>query len=135
MTLRWRAIMPLCLIFLMSFAVDGRIAVTATADNPESRVETLFGRSRWILIYDTRDGTWQTIDNSEAMQAAGGAGVQTGELLRRRGVTIVLTGQCGSKALDALSSAGIKVFRVSGGTVAEALRDYREGRLKPIGSQ
>ena len=47
-------------------------------------------------------------------------------------MAVVITGQCGPKALGALRSAGIKAYRASDCTVAEALRDFQAGRLKPI---
>jgi predicted Fe-Mo cluster-binding NifX family protein len=119
---------------LLSLALEGQVAITAKDSKPDSDVEALFGRARWILIYDAAKSTWQEIDNSAAAQAAGGAGVQTAQVLVQRGVKVLLTGQCGPKAMHALSAAGIKIFKVTGGTVAEALRDYQAGRLKPLDS-
>jgi predicted Fe-Mo cluster-binding NifX family protein len=124
--------MTACLVWLLALAVDGLVAIPATGAKPESDVESLFGRSRWILIYDTADQRWHPVDNSTGVQAAGGVGIQAAQLLIHRGVKVVLTGQCGPKALQALSAAGIKVFKVADGTVTEALRDYQEGRLKPL---
>jgi predicted Fe-Mo cluster-binding NifX family protein len=46
----------------------------------------------------------------------------------------VVTGNCGPKALQVLSAAEIKVFRSDARTVAEALEDFRAGRLVEVGS-
>jgi predicted Fe-Mo cluster-binding NifX family protein len=40
-----------------------------------------------------------------------------------------LTGYCGPKAFQTLAAAGIKVANDASGTVAEALADYKSGKL------
>jgi len=111
---------------------EPRIAVTSTGPRPESEVEARFGRAPWHLIYDPASGSWEAVDNTEAARAPGGAGTQAAEMLARRGVKVVITGQCGPTALRALSSAGIRVFQGAGRTVEKALRDYQAGRLAEV---
>jgi len=118
---------------LLVFALaNPRIAVTATGPKPESEVESRFARAPWFMIYDPGTRAWQPVDNSQASRRPGGAGREAAETLARRGVKIVITGQCGPNALRALASAGIKVFQASDCTVAEALRDYQAGKLREI---
>ena len=123
--------MYLLLSILMLFSgADAKVAVTAVGSNPDSQVDARFGRAAWYLIYDPAAGTWEAINHSENLPS--GAGPDAVAELKARGVKVVITGQCGPNALGALQSAGIKVYRASDCTVAEALRDYEGGRLKPI---
>lgn len=113
-------------------AASPKIAITSVGPNPESNVEPQFGRAPWFMIYDSDAGRWQAVDNSDTARAPGGAGRQAAEILARRGVRIVITGQCGPNAIRALSSAGIKVFQGADRAVAAALRDYQEGKLREL---
>jgi predicted Fe-Mo cluster-binding NifX family protein len=125
--------MSLAIALLLSLLLpDAKIAVTSTGPKPESEAEARFGRARWYLIYDPAGRSWEAVDNSQAAQAPGGAGTQAADMLARRGVTVVITGECGPKALRVLSSAGIKLFQAAGRTVTKALRDYEAGRLAEL---
>jgi predicted Fe-Mo cluster-binding NifX family protein len=123
--------MPFFLVLLMVLPLEGgKIAVAATGSTPDSAVDSRFGRAGWYMIYDPEDGGWEPLVNST--RAAGGAGRDAAEALSKKGVKIVITGKCGPKAMGALRSAGIRVFRASGCTVGAALEDYKAGRLKQI---
>ena len=113
-------------------AANPKIAVTSAGPNPESSVEPQFGRAPWFMIYDPGSDDWQAIDNSNTARSPGGAGRKAAETLVRRGVRIVITGQCGTNARRALSSAGIRIFQASDRTVKEALRDYQAGKLQEL---
>ena len=121
-----------CLLLLAAFANPDRIAVSASGPKPESKVEYRFARAPWFMIYDSGTKSWQSVDNSEAAESPSGAGKQAAKVLVDRGVKVVITGYCGTNAYQALSAAGIKIYEVSGGTVAEALRAYQAGRLTEL---
>jgi len=119
--------------FLMAFTLqEPKVAITTTGAEPASPVDARFGRSPWILIHDPVKDQWQSVDNSTAVGARGAAGVGTAQLLAQRGVKVVISGQCGPKALSVLSAAGIKVYDGSGRTAMQALSDYKAGRLAQI---
>jgi predicted Fe-Mo cluster-binding NifX family protein len=123
--------MPFFLALLtMILPAGGKIAITATGTTLESSIDSRFGRAAWYMIYDPANGGWEPVGNSAP--AAGGAGRDAAERLTRKGVKIVITGQCGAKAMGALRSAGIKVYRAAGCSVAKSLEDYKAGRLKRI---
>jgi predicted Fe-Mo cluster-binding NifX family protein len=119
-------------LLALIMAVAAKIAITSAGPNPESNVEPQFGRAPWFMIYDPGTSGWQAVDNSNTARAPGGAGREAAEALARRGVRIVITGQCGPNALRALSSAGIRIFQGSDRTVAAALRDYEAGKLREL---
>ena len=120
--------LPTLALLLALLLAEPKVAVTSTGPKPESEVETRFGRARWYLVYDPGSRSWEAVDHSQAAQTPGGAGPQAVQMLARRGVKVVITGECGPNALRALSSAGIKVFQGGGRTVAKALGDYQAGK-------
>jgi len=98
-----------------------RIAVSAKGSTPDSEVDPRFGRCAWFVIYDTKSGEFESIDNSASTTAASGAGVQTASRVTQAGVNRVVTGQCGPKATRGLESSGIEIVTGASGTVREAL--------------
>ncbi len=98
-----------------------KVAVSATGPTPDSNVDPRFGRCAWFVVYDTTDGTFESIDNAASVSAASGAGVQTVSRVAQAGVKRVVTGQCGPKATQGLTSSGIEIVTGASGTVREAL--------------
>jgi predicted Fe-Mo cluster-binding NifX family protein len=105
-----------------------RIVVTSSGDDLESAVSPIFGRSPSYLLVDTDSGAVERLANP-AVGAAGGAGIQAAEYVVRQGAQAVLTGNVGPNAFDVLSAAGVAVYLVSSGTVAEAVSAFRAGSL------
>jgi predicted Fe-Mo cluster-binding NifX family protein len=125
--------MPILAFLLMLAALaDPRVAVTSSGPKPDSNVEYRFARAPWFMIYDPATDAWQSVDNSKAAGNPSGAGREAAKVLVDRGVKVVITGYCGSNAHRALTAAGIKIYEVSGGTVAQALRAYQAGRLSEL---
>jgi predicted Fe-Mo cluster-binding NifX family protein len=59
-----------------------------------------------------------------------GAGIQSARLVAERGVKVVLTGNVGPNAHQALSAAGIEVVVGCSGTVSEAVERFKSGQLR-----
>jgi len=106
-----------------------KIAVTSTGDTVDSEVDPRLARASNFIVCETDTGETQVIDNTQSLNIASGAGVQTGENLSRLGVKCVITGHCGPKAFRTLQSAGIKVIIGAKGTVAEVIEQFKSGKL------
>lgn len=106
-----------------------KIAVSATEPNIDANVEPRFGRCPYFVIVDPDTMNFETIENSSRM-AAGGAGIASGQTIVDKGVEAVLTGNCGPNAHQVLSAAGIKIITGISGKVRDAVKAYKEGRLK-----
>jgi len=102
-----------------------KIAITSMGQQLDSSVDPRFGRARWLIIYDTKNDTYEAIDNSKNLNAQQGAGVQTASLAVQKGVGLVLTGDCGPKAAQVLQKAGVRVVTGISGTVKEAIEKIR----------
>ena len=109
-----------------------KLAITTQGAESNSPVDLRFGRAPYFQIIETETGQQTTMDNTEGMNAAQGAGTQAAQRLAGLGVQAVLTGHVGPKAQTALQAARIQVYCLAGGTAEEAVKDYVAGRLQPL---
>lgn len=107
-----------------------KIAITAQGNTLESPLDQRFGRAPGFIVYDTEAGSSEYIENTQNLQAAQGAGIQSGRRMADAGVQAVLTGHVGPKAFTTLQAAGIKIFSGVSGTVQEAINRFAAGQLK-----
>jgi len=106
-----------------------KICVTAQQPTVDSQVDPRFGRAQCFMVYDDKAESWDTLDNTQNLQAAQGAGIQSASQVVNAGCSVLVSGHCGPKAFAALSSAGVDVYTVSGGTVREAVETYMRNGL------
>lgn len=110
--------------------VAPQVIVTATGEGSDAAVDPRFGRAPWLLLVDAVSGqVEQAVDNGAAVAAAQGAGIRAAETVARLGAGVLITGHCGPKAFRALQAVGVAVYTGAEGIVAEAVADYRAGRL------
>jgi predicted Fe-Mo cluster-binding NifX family protein len=110
-----------------------KICVTSQGDSLDSQVDPRFGRCQYFIIVDTEPFGFEAIKNPN-VEATGGAGIQSAQLMASKGVKAVLTGNVGPNAYQTLSAAGIEAYTGAFGIVNEAIRSYKEGKLKPTQS-
>ena len=107
-----------------------KVAVSSTGEAMDSPIDPRFGRAARFILFDTDTGTLITADNSAGMQSAQGAGIQAAETVSGLGAECLITGHCGPKAFRALEAAGIQVYIGAEGTIAQAIEQLEEGRLR-----
>jgi predicted Fe-Mo cluster-binding NifX family protein len=59
----------------------------------------------------------------------GGAGPQSAQLMANKGVSVVLTGNCGLNAFQTFGAAGIEVITGVSGQVRQAVSQFKSGKL------
>ncbi len=106
-----------------------KIAVSAQENNPDSLIDTRFGRAKYFVVYDDETGNWDAIDNVQNLQAAQGAGIQSAATVVNAGCIALISGHCGPKAFTALNKAGVTVYTVDGGSVRDAIDAFIRGDL------
>lgn len=106
-----------------------RVAVSASSPGLENPIDPRFGRCPYFLIVDTETMEFEAVENPY-VGAAGGAGIQSAQLVAAKKVAAVLTGSCGPNAFQTLHAAGVKVVVGVSGTVSDAVRDYASGALR-----
>jgi len=105
-----------------------RIAVSSTGPTLEDTVESRFGRCAYFLIIDPESMDFEAIENPN-IALGGGAGIQSAQLMASKGVSVVLTGNCGPNAFQTFGAAGIQVITGVTGKVREVAERFRAGEL------
>ena len=106
-----------------------KVAVSATGNDLNAAVDPRFGRCQQFVLVDTETMQFELLPNPN-IAAAGGAGIQTAQMLAGQNIQAVLTGNCGPNAFATLQAAGIQVFIGATGTVQSALEQYQNGQLQ-----
>lgn len=107
-----------------------KIAVSSSGQELNARVDPRFGRSPYFIIVEPETMQFEAVCNPN-LSAMHGAGIQTAQMIANKGVSAVLTGNCGPNAFQTLSAAGIQVIVGITGTVKDAVERYKKGELKP----
>ncbi|MDX2496646.1 MAG: NifB/NifX family molybdenum-iron cluster-binding protein [Desulfobacterales bacterium] len=106
-----------------------KIAVTSQGKDLDAPMDSRFGRAAYILIVDTKTLDYEVLDNKENVDALKGAGIQAASMVSERGAKVLLTGFCGPKAFAVLDTAKIKVANEAEGTVRDAVKAFKDGKL------
>ncbi len=106
-----------------------KIAITSCGIFPDSPIDPRFGRCDYFVIVDTRDMSFEAIDNDSKFLSQG-AGVKSAEFIASKGVQVVITGHVGPNAMRALSAAGVLVVLCPNDSIEEAVEKYQQGQLK-----
>lgn len=107
-----------------------KICITSNGNDLNAEVDPRFGRCRYFLFVDTDSLEFEAVENPN-LDAAGGAGIQSGQFVAGKGISAVLTGNVGPNAFETLKGAGIDVVTGMSGTVREAVANYKQGKTNP----
>ncbi|MFH2074999.1 MAG: NifB/NifX family molybdenum-iron cluster-binding protein [Pseudomonadota bacterium] len=111
-----------------------KVAITASGEDLNSPVDRVFGRARYFVITDPEETNVEVLENSQNVNAAQGAGIQSARQIANKSVDVVLTGNIGPNAFRALEAVPIRVFQFGSDTltVRDALTAWKEGRLQEV---
>jgi predicted Fe-Mo cluster-binding NifX family protein len=97
----------------------------------EEAVSQHFGRSATFTLVNLDTNEVQVLQNiGEHM----GGSVLPTDILRDRGVNVMIVGGLGPRAIQAFAEQCIEVFVGASGTVRDAISDWREGNLTKASS-
>jgi predicted Fe-Mo cluster-binding NifX family protein len=105
-----------------------KVAVSASGPGLDAEVDPRFGRCSYFVIVDSETMDFEAVENPNTM-AAGGAGIQSAQLVADKGAGVVLTGHCGPNAFQTLQAANIGVCVGAAGTVRQVVEQYMAGSL------
>ena len=108
-----------------------KLAITSTGKELTSDMDPRFGRAAYFVIVDPDTMKYQVVANQQSLNLAKGAGIQAGKTIVERNVDVLITGNCGPKAFQVLSQAGIKIMLGAQGRVVDAVEQYKNGELTP----
>ena len=113
-----------------------KVVVSSNGTDLSSPSNDQFGRCPTFVFVDTDSMEFEARVN-EAANAPGGAGVQAAQFVTGAGAQAVITGRVGPKAMKVLETAGVPVHLFQGGTVREAVEDFKADKpmrdSKPAG--
>ena len=107
-----------------------KIAVTSTGPSLDNDVETRFGRCAYFFIIDPDTMEFEAIENPN-IALGGGAGIQSAQLMSEKGVTMVLTGNCGPNAFNVFGQAGVQVIVGVNGNIRNAVEQFKADAFVP----
>ncbi|MDH5595887.1 MAG: NifB/NifX family molybdenum-iron cluster-binding protein [Candidatus Bathyarchaeota archaeon] len=110
-----------------------KICVTAPSGSLDAQIDPRFGRCSYFVIVDSETMEFEAIPNT-ASRSMSGAGIQAAQTVASRRVNVLITGNVGPNAFQALSAAGIKVVTGAFGNVREVIEKYKSGELKETSS-
>ncbi len=99
-----------------------------SAQNPslESQVDRRFGRSPWLILFDTETSQWEAFQNPGASQS-GGAGAAAAQFIIDKKADVVVSGNFGPNASRVFLAAkiGMQRFTASTTTVQETVDKFK----------
>ena len=105
-----------------------KICISSQGNTLDSPIDPRFGRCQYFIIADTGNLEFEVVRNPN-IDAMGGAGIQSGQLMANKNVKAVLTGNVGPNAFQTLQAVGIEVITGISGSVKEAIEKYKKGNF------
>jgi len=108
-----------------------KVCITSTGPNLNAEMDPRFGRCQYFIFVDPESMKFEAVENPN-LGAAGGAGIQSAQLVINRGVEVLITGQVGPNAFTTLQAGGVKIVSGVTGQVKEVLEKYKKGELTSL---
>jgi predicted Fe-Mo cluster-binding NifX family protein len=110
-----------------------KLCISSTGTDLEAVVDPRFGRCRYFLFVDTETMNFQCVGNP-AFTAGGGAGIQAAQLAVNKGAKVILTGDVGPNAFQALQAGEVKIVTGAQGSVKSVIERFNKGELGYTGA-
>jgi len=107
-----------------------KVVVTSQGRDLHSPVDPRFGRAKYFVLVDTETQEVSAVDNAQNLNALQGAGIQSAKTVAELGAQALITGHVGPKAFATLQGGRIGVYTGAAGTVAQAIEQFKAGKLK-----
>jgi predicted Fe-Mo cluster-binding NifX family protein len=105
-----------------------KICITSTGPGLDAEMDPRFGRCQYFIFADPQSLELEVIENPN-LEASGGAGIQSAQLVANRGVEAVITGQVGPNAYSTLQAGKVRILTGVSGKVRDLLEKYKRGEF------
>ncbi|MGB9977914.1 NifB/NifX family molybdenum-iron cluster-binding protein [Methanobacterium sp.] len=112
-----------------------KIAVASTGYNLDSNVSPIFGRSSAFIMVNLEDHEIKElfiIENHSKNEK--GAGNTAAQFISNQDINVLISGKIGPVAFHILKNAGIKIYKITPGSVEKNLKLFNKGKLKEVTS-
>ena len=110
-----------------------KICISSTKNDLEASVNPRFGRCQYFLFVDTETMHFEAVRESRFYRRRG-AGIQAAQAVVNKGANVVLTGDVGPNAFQALQAGGIKIVTGAQGLVKDVIERFNKGELGYAGA-
>jgi predicted Fe-Mo cluster-binding NifX family protein len=110
-----------------------KVCISSTKNDLNASVDPRFGRCQYFLFVDTETMHFEAVGNP-AFTAGGGAGIQAAQAVVNKGANVVITGNVGPNAFQALQAGGIKIVTGAQGSVKDVIERFNKGELGYAGT-
>lgn len=111
-----------------------KIAFTSSGADWSSMIDSRFGRTDYLLLFDEEKEKLTVCDNRSIQSTAHGAGPKTAQKVIELSPDVLITGNGpGGNAYNILRNLNLQIYIGAGGlTVREAYESYQNKQLKPL---
>ena len=108
-----------------------KVAVCAKENSVDSKIDALFGRAPYFIIFTLKNKEIESFDilENESLEQTGKAGISTAKMLVENGVKFVICENVGPRALDVLKQFDVTIFTRTG-LAKDAIEAFIEDKLK-----
>ena len=106
-----------------------KLCISSVGTDISSHVDPRFGRCPYFLRVDTETMAVEVFDNP-AFTAGGGAGIQAAQAVVNKGADVLITGNVGPNAFQALQAAGVKIVTGAKGPAKDIVERFKNGEFQ-----
>jgi predicted Fe-Mo cluster-binding NifX family protein len=107
------------------------IGIPVDKSTIEGNISDHFGRTEFFLIWNTENEESKFIVN-DAINAQGGAGIKSAQLLVDNDVDAIISPRLGQNAFEVIDCADIKIYEPNGKSIEKNITALKEGKLSPL---
>ena len=101
-----------------------KIAIPSTGESLTSPVSDTLGRAPFLVIYDSSNGKYESIENP-GFQIQDGSGLKASDIVLKNDVEVLLTREIGRKSYSVLQKEHVKIQLLkSSGNVKSAVKKF-----------
>jgi predicted Fe-Mo cluster-binding NifX family protein len=107
-----------------------KIAVISDGPTLEDKIEERFRRWLYLLIIDSNTMKFESVQNLNIEQDSE-IWIKSAKLLAEKGVSILLTGNCGTNTVRIFKDAGVQVITRMNGRVMDVIEHFNTYAISP----